>query len=92
MEPSQRKHLEPKMTPQQIIARIDAISAIAEARRPDGSSCMVSAMGGATIDFMTSEERAEVHALKMQLPTFAEEREAARARVAARIAARRAQT
>jgi hypothetical protein len=77
------------MNQAQIIQRIDALTAAAEARRPTGPSCVFSAMGGATIDLMTSEERAELHSLKLQLPTFAEEREAARARIAARIAARR---
>lgn len=44
---------------------------------------------GAGIDWLTTEEREQHHALKMSLPTMSEEREAAKARIAERIAARK---
>lgn len=47
-------------------------------------------MPGAGVDWLSSEERAKYHELRMQLPTFAEERTAAEDRIKARIAARKA--
>ena len=45
--------------------------------------------GGAGIEFLTQDERAEMHALKMQLPTYAQMRHEARVRIAERVANRR---
>lgn len=67
-----------------ILSRLDGITAAAEERMRQSSTCIVAAMGGATIDFMTPEERSERHELLMSLPTFAEEREMARQRLLAR--------
>lgn len=75
-----------------ITSQLDALTAQADARRRSASSCIASAMGGAGIDFMTPEERALRHTLILQLPTQAEERDAARRRIADRIAARRSQS
>lgn len=58
----------------------------AEHFRKNGSFVEVS---GAGIDWLTPEERSIRHELIMTMPTAAEEREAARARIAARIAARK---
>lgn len=69
--------------------RIDQLTALADARRPQGPSCMASAMGGASIDFLAPAERDELHQLKMMLPTLSQEREAASERLALRLAARR---
>lgn len=70
--------------PHEILNRLDALTAAAEARMRQSSTCLVAAMGGATIDFMTPEERAERHELMMSLPTYAEERAMARERLLAR--------
>lgn len=68
--------------------RMDALSRDAEERRPEGFSPLMS-LGGATIDYMTSDERTELHLLKLALPTFAEMRLQAAERIQERIRARR---
>lgn len=80
----------PKPTEQEIVARIDEIGAVARARMLQSDPITFASRGGAEVDFMTPEELAELHALKMALPTFGEMREAARERIKAKIAARKA--
>lgn len=57
---------------------------------PGGHYMAGDAMGVRVLDWMTADERARFHLLGLALPTAGEEQEAARARVQARIAARRA--
>lgn len=78
------------MTNAEILARLDALGEAAKGRMAACSPDFVGVVGGAEIDFMTPDERAERHRLIFALPTMAEERAAARARIAARIAARKA--
>lgn len=73
-----------------IRARLDELSAIAKARKNESDGMFSATLGGAEISFMTPEELQERHALMLQLPTFAEDREEARMRIQARIAARKA--
>lgn len=68
--------------------RMEALSRAAKDRKPEGFSALMS-LGGATIDYMTSDERTELHLLKMALPTFAEMRLQAAERIQERIRARR---
>ena len=81
----------PKPTEQEIVARIDAIGAIARARMQQCDPITNAARGGggAEVDYMTPEELQEMHDLKMALPTFGEMRDAARKRIKAKIAARK---
>lgn len=74
---------------QEYIVTIDTIGEAARARMLQCDPVTISARGGAEIDYMTPEELQELHRLKMALPTFSEEREAARDRIKARIAERR---
>ena len=69
---------------QEIHRQLDVLTAAAESRMRQTSNVIVAATGGATIDYMTPDERAERHALMLQLPSYAEEREAARQRLQAR--------
>lgn len=46
-------------------------------------------MSGAGVDWLTSEEREVHHQLRLSMPSMAEEREAAAARIRERIAARK---
>ncbi|MYM92598.1 hypothetical protein [Duganella vulcania] len=78
-----------RMSTADVKARLDELGDAAEQRMRMCTPDFVSLLGGAAIDFMTPEERAERHELVMQLPTFHEERQAARARIQARIAERR---
>ena len=55
-----------------VIEGLDALCRAARARMPDG---------GAEIDYMTSDERAEMYRLKSLLPTAGEEAAAARLRI-----------
>lgn len=79
------------MTPEQVI---DHLHKIAQARR----NSSVYANGGffpetvcfADFDFLTHEEHEELHQAFLALPSFAEERSAARKRIAERIAKRKA--
>ena len=64
--------------PAALVAELDSITAAARDR--------MGGRGGAELAAMTPAERARRHALLLQLPTMAEERQAARARVAARQA------
>lgn len=81
--------IEASMSIDEINRRIDALSERAKARMAQCDPTFSTAMGGAPIDFMTQDERAELHRLTLQLPSFAELRAQARARIAERIAARR---
>ena len=72
----------PRPDPAALVAELDQITAAARDR-----------MGGRTgseLSAMTPAELARRHAILQQLPTFAEERQAARQRIAARLAARQA--
>ncbi|WP_246262166.1 hypothetical protein [Aromatoleum evansii] len=75
--------------PAQIQERLATITAAARERMSQCSADLVGAIGGAEINFMTPEERMERHQLMLMMPTFAEEREAARERIAQRILLRR---
>lgn len=77
------------MSEEEINARLDHLSAISRERMLECSSDLTGAMGGAEVDFMSPDERAERHQLLLSLPSFAELRAAARARVEQRIALRR---
>jgi hypothetical protein len=72
-----------------VLQRIDEISALGEARKRDASDWFVALHGGATVDFLTQEELAEMHTLKMKLPTFTQLRLEASERLKARIASRK---
>lgn len=72
-----------------ILAYLDELTRRAEARKARCDGLFSATMGGAAIDFMTTAERSERHHLMLQLPTLAEDREAARVRIQSRIAARR---
>jgi hypothetical protein len=74
----------------QILQKIDALSAIAAARMSECNPGIAGVMGGAPIDFMQPSERQELHALKLQLPSYAQERAEAKDRIARRIAQRKA--
>lgn len=70
--------------------RIDELSELADQRMRQCDSQLSTLMGGASIDFLDRAERQELHELKLQLPTFAELREQASARIRQRIADRKA--
>ena len=70
-------------------ARLDELAKIANERKAECSDTFVTTRGGAGIEFLTQDERAEMHALKMQLPTYAQMRHEARVRIAERVANRR---
>lgn len=77
--------MEAKHTPDQaVVQRIDEICRTSEARLAACSTLELDRM-----DMLTADERAELHTLKMQLPTFADERAAAREQIAERIKHRR---
>jgi len=78
------------MTHAEIHVRLDELTAIARSRQLASDGMFSATVGGADIDFMTPEEREERHRLMLLLPTFAEDRAAASARIRARIAERRA--
>ena len=77
------------MTHTEIHARLDELTAIARSRQLASDGMFAATVGGAEIDWMTADEREERHQLMLELPTFAELREAARARIQARIGERR---
>jgi hypothetical protein len=74
---------------QAIRVRLDAISILAHTRRLECDGLFAATFGGANMDFMTPEELQEFHHLQQQLPSFAEEREAAAERIRNRIASRK---
>ena len=73
-----------------ILERLEDLTQRARKRKARCDGMFAATVGGAEIDFMTPEELRERHALLLQLPTSGEEREAARFRIQARIAARKA--
>ncbi|NEX60165.1 hypothetical protein [Noviherbaspirillum galbum] len=77
---------------QEIRARLDELGETAKARMRVSAPDFAGAVGGAEIDFMTDQERAERHKLVMMLPSSFEEAQAAKARIQVRIAQRRSQT
>lgn len=76
------------MSEEEINGRLDHLSDLVRERMRECSSDLIGAMGGAEVDFMSPDERAERHQLMLSLPSFAELRAAARARIAQRIALR----
>lgn len=72
-----------------ILARMDQLTAIADLRRAQASDWHVSAIGGAGMNYLNSDELRELHELRMKLPTFAQERKEAQARIKARLEKRR---
>lgn len=72
-----------------VVRQINKLSEAARGRMQHTRSDIAGAMGCAEINFMTPEEREQLHQLKMMLPSSAEERDAARERIAQRIASRR---
>lgn len=78
------------LTQDQVLQRIDEISALARERAQACSPTFVSALGGAGMDFLSSRECHQLHLLKLQLPTQEQMRTQAQERIAARIAARKA--
>lgn len=73
------------LTRDQIVARLNVLGEAARARMCLSDPAILGAVGGAEIDFMTLDERAERHRLCLMLPTQKEEADAARARIQARI-------
>ena len=71
-----------------IEARIQAISKIADQRIAQASDEFVGLMGGAGVMFLDAQERSELHQLKMLLPTCAQLRQEAKARLSNRNRAR----
>ncbi|GLR55178.1 hypothetical protein KYK30_31370 [Shinella yambaruensis] len=71
------------MTKQELLSRIDDLTRMADARI---ASCGLLELHPG--DMLAPDERAEMHRLKMSLPTFAEERQMARDRIEQRLAAR----
>ena len=72
----------PRPDPAALVAELDQITAAARDR--------IGGRTGSELSAMTPAELARRHAILQQLPTFAEERQAARQRIAARLAARQA--
>jgi len=72
------------------IAQIDALSRIAKARMAECNPGIAGVLGGSEFDFMTSDERALLHELKLSLPSEGQLRLEAKARIAKRIQDRRA--
>lgn len=56
------------MSQAEILQALQRLSARAEARMRITDPCLVGAMGGAVMDFMTQEELEEQHRLKLMLP------------------------
>lgn len=73
----------------QIHARLEELTEIAKKRMKECSADLVATVGGAEINFMTHEELLERHELMLMMPTYAELREEARARIRDRIAERK---
>lgn len=69
------------MDRRQIIAELDALTTAVKARMPADAGC--------EIEWMTSAELARRHALVLMLPSFGQEREEAKDRLALRIKHRR---
>ena len=78
------------MTHAEIHARLDELTVAEKIPSLASWRDLAITVSGADIDFMTTEERVERHQLMLMLPTFAEDRDAASARIQARIAERRA--
>lgn len=72
---------------EEVHQRIDEICYEADLRRKRANAELAVMAGG--MAFLTAQESVELHRLKLMLPTFAEQREAAAARVRERIANRR---
>ncbi|RGE41323.1 hypothetical protein DZC30_18615 [Comamonas testosteroni] len=77
----------PELTP--VVTRIDQLSAIADERKRLASDEFVGLYGGAGIAFLTREEQNELHELKLQLPTYAQLRSEAKARLMQRVSSSR---
>lgn len=77
------------MTPAEISVRLDEISRPAKERMAQCDGIFAATVGGALIDFMTPEERQEMHELKLMLPSDGQLIQEAKERIRARLAARR---
>lgn len=73
----------------ELVRQINKLSEAARERMNNTHFDIAGPMGCAEVNFMTPEERGQFHQLKMMLPSFAEERDEARKRIAQRIASRR---
>lgn len=73
----------------EVKSRLNELTARAKSRMQQCSPDLSGAMGGAEIDFMTAEEKAERHSLLLSLPSTAEEIASAKGRIRMRIEARR---
>lgn len=80
----------PSLSQAQVLAQLDILTARAKSRREAADGWFSALLGGADLDFMTSEEKCLRNALLAQLPSAAEEREAAATRIQARLAERKA--
>ncbi len=80
---------EVRLTIADISDQLNVLTNTARERMAACSPDLVGAMGGADIDFMTPEERADRHELLQMLPSQAEERAAASERIQQRIAQRK---
>jgi len=69
----------------EVVAAIDAISAVIAARMDEGSALMLGLMPAA-VQWATPDERTKLHALRLELPSYGEAAVAARARILARRA------
>ena len=72
----------------EINARLNELTAAAEARHQSSDPAFTGAMGGASIAYMTNQERTERHRLITLLPSTSERIDEAKRRLKARINAR----
>ena len=82
------------MNTEQVRQEIDHLSKLIEKRRKAnnkrlGPLCSVICASDPDLNFLTPEERDRFHELKLQLPSQWEEVQAAKARLAARVADRK---
>ena len=69
----------------EIAKRIDELGAIADKRKSEASDWHVALTGGAGVAYLNPDELAELHELKLKLPTFAQLRGEAKQRIEQRI-------
>ena len=82
------------MNTEQVRQEIDHLSKLIEERRKSnnrhlGPLCSVICASDPDINFLTPEERDRFHELKLKLPSHGEEAQAAKARLAVRVADRK---
>lgn len=74
-----------------ILQRLEALTELAKQRRIDaGENGFAGGRGGDDLHFLTTEERATLHSLRLMLPSFGEAAIMAKARIAARLTSIRA--